>query len=302
MDRQIVESYIRAGEIAKQVKKYACEIIKLGVPLLEIARKIDDKIIELGGELGFPVNLSTDEEAAHFTPDSSCERVAKGLLKFDVGIVVDGYFADTAISFDLTENGEHKEMIELNTKILDSVMETIKPGVEVRQIGDAVQDTLEAWNSEHGTSFAVIRGLSGHEIGKNKIHAGLTISNYRNDKRTVLNEKAFAIEPFVTTGAGDIYEGKPGGIYAIKSNENVRDRDARAILKVIREKYKTRPFCARWLERDKLPRIRYALGVLEKQRIIYQYPILIEKSKAPVSQMENTFVISGKEVFITTKN
>ena len=44
------QKIIQAGEIAKQVKAYAREIIKKDMPLLEIADKIDAKIEELGGE------------------------------------------------------------------------------------------------------------------------------------------------------------------------------------------------------------------------------------------------------------
>ena len=48
-------------------------------------------------------------------------------------------------------------------------------------------------------------------------------------------------------------------------------------------------------------KVKYLLSLLEKQKIIYQYPILIEKTKAPVSQMEHTFIISKGEVVVTTK-
>jgi len=301
MDTHAEQCYIKAGKIAAALKEYAREIILPGVPLLEIARKMDDKVEELGAELGFPVNLSTNEEAAHFTPDSTCTRKAEGLLKFDIGVVIDGYFADTAISFDLTKDKKHEEMVALNTKILENIEKTVKPGVCVCEIGDSVQDTLEEWNETYNKDYRIIKSLSGHELARNKIHAGLTISNYRNDNKTPLDEKAFAIEPFVTTGKGDIYEGKPGGIYVIRSTEKPRDNEARKLLDHIQTKYQTRPFCERWLERDGKTKIKYLLAVLEKQKLIYQYPLLIEKSKAPVSQMEHTFILSNGRVVVTTK-
>jgi len=62
-----------------------------------------------------------------------------------------------------------------------------------------------------------------------------------------LDDIAFAIEPFVTTGVGDIYEGQPGGIYILQSNNPVRDRDAREVLQFIKENFETQPFCLRWL-------------------------------------------------------
>ena len=88
MDKHELESYIEAGKIAKQIKDYARDIIKPGMKLLDIARMVDDKIIELGGELGFPVNLSIDEIAAHYTPEPGADGIVEGLLKFDVGVTV----------------------------------------------------------------------------------------------------------------------------------------------------------------------------------------------------------------------
>src|SRR3989339_707888 len=52
------EKIIRAGKISSEVKAYARTIIKKGIPLLEIAEKIESKIIELGGKPAFPTNLS----------------------------------------------------------------------------------------------------------------------------------------------------------------------------------------------------------------------------------------------------
>ena len=91
---------IKAGEIAYEVKKYARSIIKKDMLLLEIAELIEGKIKELGGEIAFPVNLSINDVAAHYTPNHNDETKANGLLKIDIGIHVDGWIADTAFSLD----------------------------------------------------------------------------------------------------------------------------------------------------------------------------------------------------------
>lgn len=300
MDKEIVESYLKAGKIAGQVKTYAREMIKPGMKLIDIARNIDDKIIELGGELGFPVNLSVNEIAAHYTPTSGDEQIAEGLLKLDVGVSINGYFADTAISFDLTEEGEYEEMIRMNEAVQKKIMETVYPGMKVYEVGDAVSSVLEKWNEDNGTTFSVIQELSGHEIGQNKIHAGISISNYRNENDAVLNETAFAVEPFITTGSGHIYSGAGGGIFSIKSDMPVRDRDAREVVKYIKETFKGRPFCMRWLERAGFKKLKFIFSMLTKQGVFYEYPLLIEKTKAPVSQIEHTYVLSDEKVYITT--
>jgi len=299
MEVNEIESYVKAGEIAKEVKEFAKGLIKPEMKLIDLAEAIDSKIEELGGEPAFPVNLSLNEIAAHFTPTKGDEIVAEGILKVDLGVAVDGYIADTAFSVDLTSDNKYKEMIELNEKILENVTGEIKLGVEVKTVGDVAQDTLEKWNEENDSRFAIIRSLSGHALGKDKIHAGLTISNYRNDNKTKL-EGAFAIEPFVTSGVGDIYEGQPGGIYVLQADKPVRDRDVREVLKFIKEKYNTRPFCMRWLEKENFGKLKFVISILVKQGVLHEYPLLIEKSKAPVSQAENTFVIADGKVVRTT--
>ena len=300
MEIEQLESYLKAGKIAAQIKAYARTIIKPGVPLIEIAKKIDDKIIELGGELGFPVNLSIDELAAHFTPDSTCTEIAKGLLKFDVGITINGYFADTAISFDLTDDKRHKDMIEMNINAQEAVIKTVKPGIKIKEIGNSVSTVLEEWNKKNKKNYSLITGLSGHEVAKNTIHAGFTVPNYRNESNRVLNDNAFAVEPFMTTGSGEIFSGEGGGIYSIKSDSQVRDKEARKILEYIKENFKTRPFCIRWLERAGFTKLKFHFANLKKQGILYEYPKLIEKTGQPVSQVENTFVITDGKSWCTT--
>jgi len=306
MEKSEIDSYVKAGEIAKKTKLYAREIIKKGVKLIDVAEKIDAKILELGGGFAFPVNLSLNEYAAHYTPAPGDETVAEGILKIDVGVSVDGFIADTAFSMDLTEDGEFKEMIELNEKLAKEVIETVKSGMKVRDIGETVQGVMDGASEK----FAVIRSLCGHSIAQYRIHAGLTISNYRNNNSIVLEDVTIAVEPFVTTGVGDIFEGKGGGIYYLESDRPVRDRDARKVLEFIKENFGSSNFCARWLNKDgecvveegwSTTKIKFVLGTLVRAGILHEHPILIEKSRAPVSQAENTFVISDGEVICTTK-
>ena len=318
MDKSEVESYVKAGEIAREVKDFARGFVERGAKLIDIAEAIDAKILELGGEFAFPVNLGLNEVAAHFTPVVGDETIAEGILKVDIGIGIDGFIADTAFSLDLSEDGKFKEMIELNEKVLAAASEVIfasqksevgsrksEVGLMIKDVGEAVQNVMENHGNE---KFAIIKSLSGHALGKDDIHAGLTISNYRNDNETKL-DGAFAIEPFVTSGVGDIFEGKGGGIYVLQSEGKVRDRDARKVLEFVRENYGPRPFCARWLKKAgesvvgggwSATKLRFVLGLLVSQGILHEYPILIEKSRAPVSQAENTFLIADGKVTQTT--
>lgn len=301
MEKEEFDAYVKAGKIAQEVKKFTIDLVKPKMKLIEIAEAIDEKIFELGAEPAFPVNLSLNEIAAHFTPEKNCEIEAVGLLKIDIGIAVDGFIADTSISLDLTEDKRFEKMIEANKLILEEASKAVKIGMKVKDIGEKTSAAIKEYNLENETNFSIIKSLSGHSLDQDTIHSGLTISNYKNDNETILEDVAIAIEPFLTTGVGDIYEGEGGGIYVVQSDGNVRDRDAREILNFIKETFYTRPFCIRWLEEEGFKKIKFSISILVKQGILHHYPKLIEKSRQPVSQVENTFLIANGKVVNTTE-
>jgi methionyl aminopeptidase len=288
MDKQEIENYRKAGEIAQEAVKFARTIIKKSAPLLETAEKIEKKICELGGKPAFPVNLSINEVAAHYTPSHDDSAVAHGLLKVDIGVHINGAIADTALSVDLENSSENKKLIEAAEKAINSALETAKPKIQVNQIGKAIHHEI----TESG--FSPVRNLSGHELGEYMIHAGLTIPNYDNNNPILLEEGAYAIEPFSTTGVGIVQDGKPSGIYRLEERKAIRDSLAREILNHIEKEYKTLPFCSRWIVKKFGTRAIRSLKLMEQSDIIHQYPQLVEKSGKPVAQAEHTIIITDK--------
>ena len=194
---------LKAGEIAKQVREFAKSIVKPNVKLLEIAEKIENKIINLGGMPAFPVNLSINEIAAHYTPSYNDVSVASGLLKIDFGVSVDGFVADTAFSFDLENSKENKKLIEASGAALNNAIQKIKSGISLGEIGKTIQETIES------EGFSPIINLSGHEMKEYDLHAGLMIPNVNNKMPEKITNGLYAIEPFATTGSGRVVEGKP---------------------------------------------------------------------------------------------
>src|SRR3989338_11154809 len=106
------EKIFKAGTVVSKVREYARTIVKPGMPLIEIAEKIEEKIAELGGKPAFPTNLSINEIAAHCTPTHNDQTKAEGLLKVDIGVQIDGYIADTAFSIDLENSDENSSLIK----------------------------------------------------------------------------------------------------------------------------------------------------------------------------------------------
>jgi len=282
------EKILKAGEIAKQVKKYATTIVKKDAPLLEIANKIEEKIIELGGKPAFPTNLSIDNIAAHYTPSHDDETKASGLIKIDLGVHVDGYLSDTAFSMDLENSEQNKKLIEASKKALENAEKILKQDIPANEIGKVIQKTIESHN------FSTVINLSGHEMKKYELHAGITVPNVEDNREFILKKGLYAIEPFATTGSGRVHDGKPSGIYILTDPKNVRSPIAREILFFIINEYKTLPFCSRWLVKKFGTKALFGLKQLENNGNLHHFAQLIDTPGSKVSQAENTFLIEDK--------
>lgn len=291
-----IEKIKNAGNIAKEAVQYAKSLIKSQMLLIEIAEKVESKIIELGGQPAFPVNLSINEIAAHSTPSFNDEQKASGLLKVDLGVNLNGFIADTAFSIDLENSQENKNLIDAAENALKSAIDELsKNEIKIRNIGKAIETEIRKLN------LVPIQNLSGHSIEPYELHAGITIPNYDNAQEKVLEDGVYAIEPFTTNGLGAVRDGKPSGIYILTKEAQVRDIFAREVLIFIKENYKTLPFCSRWLYKEFGSRSLIALKRLEEAEIVHQYPQLIEKGGGKVAQAEHTFILSKNKSIITTK-
>jgi methionyl aminopeptidase len=285
---------LKAGKIASEIKKWIRPQIRKGTPLLEIAEKIESKIIEFGGRPAFPTNLSINEIAAHYTPSYDDKTLAFGLLKIDFGVCVDGFLSDTAFSLDLEDSDENKELINASEKALKNVIKIIRENTSTREIGIKVQETIESFG------FSSVINLSGHEMTEYDLHAGLTIPNVSKGSEEILEKGLYAIEPFATNGSGKVRDGKDSGIYVLIDDKNIRNSDARNILKFIIKEYQTLPFCSRWLVKEFGTKALFALRQLEQNGNLHNFAQLVENSGAKVSQTEQTVLIDEDEVIITT--
>ncbi len=301
------EKILKAGQIAKQVREFAKTIVKPGLPLLEIAEKIEDKIKELGGKPAFPTNLSIDNIAAHYTPSHNDETKAHGLLKIDFGVHVDGWIADTAFSIDLENNDENKKLIQAAEEAVNNALDLIgnhsrggRGGIvaetlTLSKIGQTIEETIES------RGFSPVINLSGHSMEQYDLHAGITIPNIDDEKNISLTSGLYAIEPFSTNGSGKVHDGAQSGIYMLINEKNTRSPIAREVLEFISEEYQTLPFCSRWIVKELGTKALFGLRELEKNNIIHHFAQLVETPGSKVAQAEHTILVDEKEVKVTTK-
>ncbi len=296
MEQKEREKWAKSGEIASRLLKKAVQLSKPETPLLEIAEKLEAEVEKQKVKLAFPINLSINEIAAHYSPVYGDKTTAKGLLKIDLGVSMDGYISDTSRSVDLTPENKHQYLIKASEEALKEAIKTARENIEVNKIGRSIQQTI----TQKG--FSPIINLSGHAMKRNMLHAGLTIPNYDNKNPSPLKEGIYAIEPFATYGEGSIYDGKPSGIYMLRDIKPVRDAKAREILEFIHNEYNTLPFSSRWLITKFGLRASLALKSLEQTGLVYQFSQLIEKSHMPVSQAEHTILVEKGKISVLTED
>jgi methionyl aminopeptidase len=283
------EKHREAGEILAQVRAEAAEKVDVGVTHLEVAEFAEDRIRELGGKPAFPVNISIDEEAAHATPGIGDETTfGEDMVNLDIGVHVDGWLADTAITVDLSG---HDDLAEASAEALDAALEVAGPGVETGEIGAEIESVIE------GYGYNPVVNLSGHGLAHYEQHTEPNIPNLGVERGVELQVgDVVAIEPFATDGTGKVGEGAEEEIFALERESSVRDRSARKALSQITEEFRTLPFATRWLD---VSRPEMALRRLKMNNIVHGYPVLKEEDGCLVSQKEHSIIVTedGYEVF-----
>ncbi len=288
-----LEDWKKAGSIAAEALQLGKSMIKPGVKLLDVAEAVENKIKELGAAPGFPTNISLNHVAAHYTPLHNDEKVfSDEIVKLDVGVSYKGAIGDTACTIDLS--GENEELVKASEEALQNVLEMIKPGVTLSEIGKVVEETIT------GKGFEPIRNLSGHGLGRFSVHSPPTIPNYDTGDETALEKgQIIAIEPFATTGEGHITETEQAEIFQYNEKKPVRSAFARILLKDI-EKFNGLPFCIRWLtKKHPLFKVNFALKELIRAGVIKAYPTLPEKKHGLVSQSEHSIIVDDPVIVLT---
>ena len=301
VDEEVLKKYIEAGRIAKSVREEAARRLEPETSVLEFCEWVEHRIVELGGRPAFPCNLSINEVAAHYTPLVGDELVIpeESVVKIDLGVHVDGYIADTAVTVSFSE--KWVPLLDAVRDALEKALEVVAPDTKFSEVGRVIESTIKAYG------FKPISNLGGHSLARFTIHAGESIPNvYEPFLRGRFGKgKAYAIEPFGTNGAGSVREGDTVAIYAlVRPSLKRRLKEVqRRVLNAVKERFRTLPFTERWL-RDVAPvdELRSSLRKLARMGFLTQYPVLVEKGGGYVAQFEHTLVITDEgEVIVTTR-
>ena len=188
-------------------------LIKPGITTLALDKIAEEFIRDNGGVPafkgygGFPNTLcmSPNEQVVHGIPnDRSLEN--SEILSVDCGVVMNGYYGDSAFTYEVGEvDVETKKLLKVTKESLYKGIEQAVAGNRIGDIGYAVQQHAESFG------YGVVRELVGHGVGKN-LHESPEVPNYgRRGRGAKLQEGlVIAIEPMINMGTRKIMQHNDG--------------------------------------------------------------------------------------------
>jgi len=286
-----IEALEKAGKVATDVLTFAKDFVKPGMKVLDICEELEKRILSEASGMSFPVNVSINEIAAHYTSPENDDTVVpeNSIVKIDLGAHVDGRISDAAIS--VAFNDEYYKLIEVVRDAVELAVSMIRPGVETGKIGE------EVYKFVRSKGLITLRDLQGHQIERRKLHAGKTIPSVPYPFSDRIEEgEIYAVEIFVTTGSGSIHEDiTKKYIYSLNESYRARPRlkISRKVLSHVRSAYKTLPFARRRVVKALGGTAILGLKELNDIGILRDYPPLIENTKAPVAQREVSVIVES---------
>jgi len=284
-----------AGKLARNALNFGKTLIQNGASMLDVTESIENFVIEKNGELAFPTNLAVNNVGAHWTPSTKSKETfhTGDVVKLDVGVHIDGYIGDNALTVEIGSD-KYGKMIEASREALNTAIEVASPGVNVGIIGQAVQDTIESYG------YRPIANLTGHGIKKYNLHSGVSIPSIGERGGSVLKSgDVVAIEPFVTDGAGRVGGKRNSNIYHLRQVRKIRDEKATELMMEIQDRYHGLPFAERWLHSIQDDATK-SLKKLIQSGVVSYYPVLNELGKGIVTQSEHTIMITNSGVEVLT--
>ncbi len=203
------------------------------------------------GYQGYPKTLCTsvNSEVVHGIPSDKVVLKEGDLVSVDCGVLMNGFYGDTAYSFEVGEiSVEVRKLLNTTRECLHKGIEQAVDGRRTGDIGFAVQQHAES------NGFSVVREMVGHGLGRH-MHEAPEVANYgrRGTGPKLKKGMVICIEPMINLGRRQIQQ-EPDG-WTIRAADNLPS--AHFELAVAVDKGKA----------DILSTFSYIEEVLQKQRI-----------------------------------
>ncbi|MHA1319734.1 MAG: type II methionyl aminopeptidase [Promethearchaeota archaeon] len=288
-----LESLNKAGKIAQEIKKFIRPQLKVGTNVFNLINSAEAKIIELGGGWAFPINVSINNIAAHYTSPIKDDELTINegdIVKIDLGVHIEGYIVDTAFTVSFNDEASLENIIQATEVALEAAKMLAKPKINTRELGKKIEGIVK------GFKFNPIKELGGHQIERWIVHGKKQLPEMGNQGGDVMEEgDVFAIEIFASTGEGSVHNTNASYIYELNPYAGrvpLRRKTSKQILGHINKNYKTLPFAERWLAKDFRMGVVFGLQELIQQGKIQVHYVLAEKKGEFVAQSEETILIT----------
>jgi methionyl aminopeptidase len=188
-----------ANRLVAQVLEALEAVVAPGVTTADLDT-LAERLVRDGGAVpafkgyrGFPATLCTsvNAEVVHGIPSGKTVLADGDIVSIDIGVKLDGFFGDSAVTVPVGEVPERtRDLLRVTRESLERGIDQVKVGGRLSDIGHAVQ----AWVEAHG--FSVVREFVGHGIGE-KLHEEPAVPNFGTPGRgpKLAAGMVLAIEP-----------------------------------------------------------------------------------------------------------
>ncbi|MDD2963431.1 MAG: type I methionyl aminopeptidase [Bacteroidales bacterium] len=205
----IRQSSLLVGKTLAEVAR----VIGPGITTKALDKVAEEFILDHGakpgfkGYHGFPATLcvSVNEVVVHGIP-SHRELKDGDIVSVDCGVVMNGYYGDSAFTFAVGEvDAKVVALVETTRQSLEQALEKAVAGNRIGDIGYAVQSFVEA------RGYSVVRDLVGHGLGRN-LHEAPEVPNYgrRGTGARLQPGLVIAIEPMINLGTKSVVQERDG--------------------------------------------------------------------------------------------
>jgi methionyl aminopeptidase len=188
-------------------------LIKPGISTLYLDTIAETFIRDNGGTPafkgygGFPSTLCTsvNDEVVHGFPSKYTLKEGD-IVSVDCGVILNGWYGDSAYTFPV---GEISEEVR---QLLDYTKESLEDGVKEAVAGNRVGDISWAvQNKAESGGYSVVRELVGHGLGK-RLHEPPEVANYGKRGTGPKMEKGLVIciEPMINLGKKETIQMRDG--------------------------------------------------------------------------------------------
>lgn len=209
-----LEALRKIGRIVARCLQHMQSKMEPGMTTLELDA-LGGKFLEAHGAKSAPkltynfpgfTCISVNEEAAHGIPGTKILK-AGDLVNIDVSAELDGYFADTGGSSIIPpESKLHLKICAAAKKALENAMLEAYAGAKINRIGYAIETEAKR------NGFTVIENLGSHGVGRALHEEPQFIAGFydKSDKRVLRENQVITIEPFISSGAREVFENGDG--------------------------------------------------------------------------------------------